>query len=282
MKQVAFITSQKQPMLSLSDALVVPLLYQHDITVTTLPWGHKTDWNSFDMIVIRSAWDYPLRYKKFVSWLNMVEHQNSRVWNMVNTLRWNTTKTYFSTMIDDHVSIVPTNIITNNDSIPTSLLPWRTIVVKPAVGAWAFETKIFPENDKKRWTSHVCRLLPRGPVLIQQYMENVCDGEYSLIFFDKKFSHAVLKIPKKGEFRIQKAYGGIIVPIKPPSTAIKTAQFILDNIPEPLLYARVDGLWINGSFTLMEVELCEPELFLDAHSLAPQKFCDAIVLYLSR
>ena len=234
------------------------------------------------MIVIRSAWDYPLRYKEFASWLNMAERQNAHVWNLASTLRWNSIKTYFATMLHNHFPTVPTRMVTDIDSIPKTFQPWTMIVVKPAVGAWAFEIKKFSEKNSRDWTSHVRRLLSQGPVLIQEYMKDICDGEYSLIFFDKKYSHAVLKKPKKNEFRTQKVYGGSIISITPPLAAIKMSQSVLDGIPEPLLYARVDGLYIDGSFTLMEIELCEPELFLDTHPLAPQKFCDVIIQYLTK
>lgn len=279
MKRIAFVTCAKQPHLYPSDELVVPLLKKNTIDVIAVPWNQTLQWNLFDLIVIRSAWDYPLHYEKFNIWLDSLHHLS--VWNNVSTLRWNTKKTYLSTFEGNHIPIVPTHIVTNINLIPKTFYPWNAIVIKPAIGAWAFETKMFDESDTHHWHAHIHRLLQKGPVIIQQYMKEIQNGEYSCIFFDKKYSHSVLKIPKKGEFRVQSSYGGTVIRINPPDRILTQAQAVIDSIPQSLLYARVDGIIQNGTFFLLEVELCEPELFLDAHPHAPQKFCDTIVSYLA-
>ena len=247
--------------------------------VTAVPWESHTDWSVFDMIVIRSAWNYHLKYKEFMSWLNNIERQNLNIWNAVPTLRWNTIKTYLPAMADHGVPMVPTNVIRSIQHIPLTFRPWTKIVVKPAVSASAYETKTYDEADSKHWSSHIRRLLNKGPVLVQQYMDSICEGEYSFIFFNKTYSHAVLKIPENGDFRIQEEYGGSIMQVDPPIEHIQSAQCVLDQVPEPLLYARVDGLVINGSFVLMEIELCEPELFLHMNTEAPMRFAQTIIQY---
>ncbi len=281
MNHIAFITSKDQPNLTHSDSAVVPILLKHNVMVSAIPWESHTDWSVFNMVVVRSAWNYHIKYKEFMSWLNTIERQNVYMWNAVPTLRWNTSKTYFSAMIDRGIPMVPTKVITHTEHIPDSLHPWTKIVVKPAVSASAYETKIYDAHDSKHWSSHIRRLLDIGPVLIQQYMDSIQDGEYSFVFFNKIFSHAVLKIPKNGDFRIQEEYGGSVLSIDPPIEQIQAAQRVLDQISEPLLYARVDGLVINGSFILMEVELCEPELFLHTNPLAPKRFAETIIQFLN-
>lgn len=280
MKHIAFVTSKQQPNLTPSDATVVPMLLKNDILVTAVPWESHVDWNTFDMIIIRSAWNYHLKYKEFMSWLNSIEQQNLNIWNAVPTLRWNTMKTYITTMVDHGISIVPTSVVISDKYIPHTFRPWTKIVVKPAVSASAYETKTYDEADSKHWSSHIRRLLNKGPVLVQQYMDSIHDGEYSYIFFNKIYSHAVLKIPKNGDFRIQEEYGGSVVKVDPPIGHIQSAQSVLDQIPEPLLYARVDGLVTNGSFILMEIELCEPELFLHTNAEAPMRFAKTIIQFL--
>lgn len=281
MRHIAFVTSKDQPHLTHSDAAVVPILQEKDVMVTAIPWESMTDWSIFDMVVIRSAWNYHIHYPMFLSWLDTLEKQNVYVWNAVPTLRWNTLKTYVSAMIDRGVPMVPTRVISDISHIPETFLPWDTIVIKPAVSASSYETKTYKAHDTRHWQSDIRRLLKSGPVLAQKYMESIRDGEYSFIFFNKTYSHAVLKTPKKDDFRIQEEYGGTVTPIKPSASHIRAAQSILDHISEPLLYARVDGLIIQGSFVLMEVELCEPELFLNSNKLAPKHFATAILHYLS-
>ena len=87
-------------------------------------------------------------------------------------------------------------------------------------------------------------------------------GEYSLIFFNEKLSHAVLKTPAAADFRVQHYYGGTIQTIEPSETLLAAAQALVDRFAKNTLYARVDGVEIDGVFHLMELELIEPYLFL--------------------
>ncbi|MBK9736066.1 MAG: hypothetical protein IPO92_14350 [Saprospiraceae bacterium] len=88
-------------------------------------------------------------------------------------------------------------------------------------------------------------------------------GEVSLVFFNKQYVHAVLKKPVEGDFRIQSQFGGKYQPFIPDKHLIDTAQSIVNFIQDDLLYARVDGIIVNGEFYLMELELIEPDLYLD-------------------
>ena len=102
-------------------------------------------------------------------------------------------------------------------------------------------------------------------------------GEWSFIFFDKKFSHAVLKRAKAGDFRVQDNFGGSVeTSVEPAPGLVKAAQQIVENIKDDLLYARVDGAEIAGEFCLMELELIEPVLFLENNPSAANKFAAAI------
>ena len=107
--------------------------------------------------------------------------------------------------------------------------------------------------------------------LIQQFLDVVeTEGEWSLLFFNKKYSHAVLKRPKSGEFRTQIEHGGSFDLAIPPRNYIEVGQNIVNSIEGPLLFARVDGVAVGGTFTLMELELIEPYLFLSlAESAVP-------------
>jgi hypothetical protein len=81
-----------------------------------------------------------------------------------------------------------------------------------------------------------------------------------LIFFNKKFSHAVNKKPVPGDFRIQVQFGGIYR--HPDAELIAEAQKIVDTFPGKLLYARVRNC-INNELHLMEVECIEPDLYFN-------------------
>jgi len=58
---------------------------------------------------------------------------------------------------------------------------------------------------------------------------------------------------------------------------VEQARAVVASISGPWIYARVDGLEIDGVFTLMELELIEPSLFLATDPGAPARFAQAIL-----
>jgi hypothetical protein len=49
-------------------------------------------------------------------------------------------------------------------------------------------------------------------------------------------------------------------------------------MPEPLLYARVNGIVVDGVLHLMELEVNEPGLMLEADvPRGPERFAEAII-----
>jgi hypothetical protein len=123
-------------------------------------------------------------------------------------------------------------------------------------------------------------------VLVQPLVDAVVEGgESSLIFFDGRFSHAVFKRPRAGDFRVQIEHGGTFEPIAPDASAIAQAERALKAAPssgEAPLYARVDGCVVNGELLLMELELIEPFLFLESSPGAADRLADAIAERLAR
>ncbi|MGZ3707955.1 MAG: hypothetical protein ACXWPM_03900, partial [Bdellovibrionota bacterium] len=101
-------------------------------------------------------------------------------------------------------------------------------------------------------------------------------GEVSLLYFGGEFSHAVLKTPASGDFRVQAEHGGGTRAFSPPPELLAQAERILALIPKPWLYARVDAV-VDSSLqlVLMELELIEPCLFLSYAPQAAARLVDA-------
>ncbi len=284
MKRVAFVTQSAQPNLNDSDALVVPLLANKGVVVEAKPWDDTSvDWRVYDAVILRSAWNYHLHPSQFQAWLARLTATGIRVWNRQSVIGRNTNKLYLFELEALGIRIVPSVLCQSlSGEIIRRVRMWDTIVVKPVVGATSYRIKKFSFSAFLFWIPYVWLLLRTGPVVIQKYMKSVGYGEYSLIFFDKKFSHAVKKIPKAGDFRSQEVFGGTDIPVTLSKESIKQAKSILERIPEALLYARVDGLVIDEKFYLMELELTEPYLFLKSDTRAALRFADAIYTWLNR
>jgi glutathione synthase/RimK-type ligase-like ATP-grasp enzyme len=138
-----------------------------------------------------------------------------------------------------------------------------TIVVKPLVSGGAKNTLKIQLTEWDNYSQKLEDLLQEEDFLVQPYVSEVAEvGEYSLIFFNGKFSHAVLKTPAKSDFRVQHYFGGTIQVIDPKPEMLESCQKLMDTFAPNTLYGRVDGVEIDGVFHLMELELIEPYLFL--------------------
>src|SRR5262249_51692359 len=150
---------------------------------------------------------------------------------------------------------------------------WQKAVVKPRISATSFRTWVTSPEHAGNQQSAFDELLAASGAVVQRFVDEVqTRGEWSLMFFGGKYSHAVLKQPKAGDFRVQEEYGGSAELASPRMSLIEQAGRITDLFDDKLLYARVDGVEIDGRFCLMELELIEPLLFLSCDSLAPQRF----------
>jgi glutathione synthase/RimK-type ligase-like ATP-grasp enzyme len=280
--RIAFVTCSTKPDFAPDDLEVVHALNLRGVPVQAIPWDSNfTDWNSFDLVVLRSCWNYHLHPQKLLSWLDNLEANQVNLLNPVSTVRWNLHKKYLAEFDRQGFPLPATQWVTKGATVNLKELlqqkGWNKAVVKPAISATAHNTFIVSIKDVAQHQPIMNQLLDQSDLLIQQFVPEIEQGEYSLIFFHKKFSHAVLKKPKPGDFRVQHDFGGSYSFIVPSDEIIKQATSILTHIPEPLLYARVDGVLVNGQFLLMELELIEPVLFFNHAPHAVSSFVDLLL-----
>lgn len=282
MKTVAFVTYRKAPNLTADDALALAPLKQVDITAIPTVWDDpQVDWNTFDAVVMRSCWDYHHKPREFRRWIDHLEELKIAVWNPAEILRWNMDKTYLRELAVKGVAIPPTVWIETGSSADLrALLPangFEQAVIKPTISATAYQTFRTSLSTVHRDQSKLDAILRASGAMVQQFVDAVMrNGEWSFLFFGGKFSHAALKRPHDGDFRVQSDFGGTSHRLKPSPALIQQAEAIVRLIDQPLLYARVDGFDLDGKFVLLELELLEPALFLEMDGSAPNRLAAAL------
>jgi hypothetical protein len=290
MPQVAFATYDKLPDLAADEHPLVDALGALDICAEPAVWSDgAVAWDAFDAVVIRSCWDYHLRYDEFFRWIDRLAHLGVPLWNPPGTVRWNSRKTYLHDLSIGGVRTVPTLwLLPDNPRARTASLGailadtgWTRAVVKPIVSASAHETWRVTLDDARANAAHhdesLRALIARHGVMVQPFVPEIeTDGEWSLQFFGGVYSHAVLKRAAPGDFRVQREFGGTHVSVAPPPGVLRDAERALRAAPSATLYARVDGVVLGGDLVVTELELLEPSLFLDAHPDAPARFAGAI------
>jgi glutathione synthase/RimK-type ligase-like ATP-grasp enzyme len=207
----------------------------------------------------------------FESLLKQAEARRIISFNTPDMMRWNAKKTYLRELEKKGVSVIPTLWLEGWDSAKikdwAAAEKYETLIIKPAISAGAFLTYQVKTNDKVtlKTIGEEYTKSTRNTLMIQPFCEEIIsEGEWSFLFFDGIFSHAVLKTPKAGDYRIQHVHGGTYRKITPESNMLKKFKNILSHLPEKPFYARVDGIQRGGEFLLMEVELIEPYFYLDA------------------
>jgi glutathione synthase/RimK-type ligase-like ATP-grasp enzyme len=279
--KIALATSTKYPQLTTDDRLLLSPLAAHNIHVEPAIWDDPhTDWSRFAAVVIRSCWDYHLQPEKFLRWIAHLDSANIPVFSPAPLIRWNANKSYLCDLEAKAVAVVPTYWGEDPTPIPLqdklSELGWTQAVVKPRISATAYRTHLVTQQTAHSTQPLFDELRRTSGVMVQKFMESIStEGEWSLMFFGGAFSHAILKKPQPGDFRVQNDFGGTSQLADPPPHVLASATRALQAV-HPTLYARVDGVVEGGQFLLMELELIEPMLFLADHPDAPNRFAHAI------
>jgi glutathione synthase/RimK-type ligase-like ATP-grasp enzyme len=281
---IALVTYSGLPGLSGDDQLLLAPLARRGIPAVAAAWDDPAvAWASYDALVVRSTWNYHTSFDAFRAWIDRVDALGAPVWNPPPILRWNASKTYLRDLAERGVDIVPTQWAADEAGPGLAEVladaAWPDAVVKPAVSASAYETwrvatgRVSP-GDESRFRKLVAR---PGGAMVQRFVpELATNGEWSLMFIAGEYSHAVLKRPRSGDFRVQHEHGGSAQPLAPPARVLKAARETTARIPGRWLYARVDGVEIGGKFVLVELEMLEPSMFLAADSRAADAFAAAI------
>jgi glutathione synthase/RimK-type ligase-like ATP-grasp enzyme len=275
--RIAFVTHAAQPELVPDDRIAAAELGRRGARVEAIPWSAAgVAWSGFDAVVVRSAWDYHLRPAEFRRWLEARAADGTRLANPAATILWNSHKGYLLELERLGVAIVPTRLVPagRSDELAAALAALPAAIVKPAVSASAHGTH---RVDGGRPSGETLTLAAAHDVLVQPFLPEIAAGEWSLIFFGGAFSHAVLKSPKAGDFRVQAEHGGAAAALVPDAPLIASAGSALAAVPgAPPLYARIDGVVRAGTFLLMEIELIEPQLYFANHPEAARRFADAL------
>ena len=233
------------------------------VSTDVVSWDEDRDWGAYELVVVRTPWDYFDRVTQFLDWAARVERETSLV-NPADVLRWNSHKGYLAEFTAKSVPTVPTRLVPGPSTDVADQIrevPWEEIVVKPAVDGGARHAWRGRRDDPS--LSRVAeRLTDHGDVVVQPFVPAIVDGERSLVFLGGRFSHAVRKVPKAGDYRSQRHLGGREVDHEPDSAELQVALAAMAAAPGRLTYARVDLVEWEGAPVLIELEVIEPDLFL--------------------
>lgn len=282
--RIALATAAGEPALDAEGRLLLGALAAAGVDAVPAVWdGGAQDWAAYDLVVVRSTWDYPPRRPAFLAWAEHVDDV-SRILNGPDLLAWTTDKRYLAALEDAGLPVVRSQFLSPGEGPEHGLLGAEH-VVKPTVSAGSRDTLRIGADESERSREHVRHVHASGrTAMVQPYLDAVdTHGETALIYLDGRYSHAIRKsaLLERGRGPVQRLFAEEeIVPREPDNAERALGEACLAALPasaEPPLYARVDVLHAADGPQVLEVELAEPSLFLDHAPGSAERLAAAVL-----
>ncbi|MBB6189674.1 hypothetical protein [Rhodanobacter sp. MP7CTX1] len=287
-RRLALATASIYPDIQADDVHLAFTLEQLGLQPRVCVWNDPdVDWSQFDAVLIRTVWDYFQHYAAFRHWLNRLDELGVPTINDSQLIRWNSDKRYLLDLAARGVAIIPTKLASARELHDVlAAMPGLQVVVKPTVSGGAWHTLRGVVGDQA-FDKAVTELPAELNYLVQPFVaEIVTDGEWSLLYFAGEFSHAVIKRPAAGDYRVQSEFGGSADPIVPSAATLAAADQALAAVADighgDHAYVRVDGVICEGRFLIMELELIEPFLHLGSHPQAAERLAQHVAERIDR
>lgn len=250
--------------------------------VEMVAWqDERVNWDDYDAVYICTPWDYPQHADKFVAVLERIDHSSAELVNCLSLVRWTLAKNYLKDLEARGAAIVPSSWYEDIDAgmFPEYFAAHQTnkVVIKPLIGANAMDTYVLTNPVAQDVVANLVQVFSGRPYFVQPFIEQIQhEGEYSLFFFSGKYSHAILKSPKTGDFRVQEEHGADISSVQPDAELVDVASKVISLVDPGPVYVRADFVRGDGGrYLLMELELIEPSLYFRTNSGAAERFATA-------
>ena len=257
----------------LEDRLVAESLEEIGFSITRKAWDDSSfDWKSSRFALFRATWDYFDRFEEFFDWFQRTKKLTQFI-NSPELIQWNIDKHYLQNLEVKGVNIPRTLFVEKSSKLTLAEAIQKAkkelsfdseeFILKPCIAGGARHTYRFKLHQIDEHEGIFQELIAEEAMMLQEFQKNiVSEGEMSLMLFNGEYSHAVLKIAKPGDFRVQDDYGGSVHDYKPSIEEIEFAKGVVKACPELPTYARVDIFKDNhGNWALAELEIFEPELW---------------------
>ena len=245
-------------------------------------WDNPTyEWQETKSVLFRTIWDYFERFDEFWEWLEQVKTK-TRLINSYELIKWNIDKHYLKDISSWGIETVPTYFADKGCNMKLHEIAkrnqWKDLVIKPAISASAFKTHKILANEIQANEKLFNSLVQERNMLVQPYFETITQlGEASLMVFDGKFTHAILKKAQPGDFRVQDDFGGTVHNYIPTKAEINFAEKVFETCKTKPVYGRVDIVWDNDkNFYLSELEIIEPELWIRNYPKCAERIAEAV------
>lgn len=283
--RIGFLTTKEMPDMMSYDQEVIARIKQQNVACEVIFWEEVLEQSPaslqrFQLIVFRTVWNYYKNAEQFVRLLDLLEASGVPAVNPLDIIRWNMEKSYLKKLMDEGYDVIPT-VFSNGDPQKTfeaaQQQNWEKMVLKPMISGGSYHTYVLKKGDEAQYQQYIQEHFVNRPFMLQEFIPGITEGEISTITFSNGYTYSVTKVPKAGDYRVQFNYGGQYRAHETPAEIKRIAEKIFDRQERRTLYQRLDGVWHNGKFLIMEVELLEPDLYLNLSEEALQAFTESVL-----
>jgi len=285
-KKCAMLTIEDLSDFECYDELLIPPMNDLGWDVSFIPWDlSDVNWDEYDIVLIRSTWDYQSRIQEFLKVLESIDKSKSLLLNPLPIIQQNIEKTYLIELEAKGIDTIPSIFQKkfSSEEVMQSFSDFNCdkIIIKPVVGANADNIILGSKFEIKSQLHEIKSVYSELPYIIQPFLNSVLkEGEFSLMYFNNKYSHAISKIPKEGDFRVQEEHGGKIDIIKKvPKEIQNLADKVIKILPKNCFFSRIDILLMHGKPKVIEVELIEPSLYFNLEPESSKMFAHELIEY---
>ncbi|MEI7485742.1 MAG: hypothetical protein WCK13_13610 [Ignavibacteriota bacterium] len=267
----------------LEDNFAKEALERKGLKVARTNWDDPAfDWTETHFAIFKTTWDYFDRFDEFSKWLDDTSRKTKFI-NPIETILWNIDKHYLLDLKSKGVNIPETIFIESGDNKTLSDLfnesGWKDCILKPAVSGAARHTYKLNKDNVTELEAIYKELISKESMMLQEFQYNILsEGEITFVVFGGKFSHAVLKKAKHGDFRVQDDFGGTVHDYQASNEEIKFAEEVVAMCSPIPVYGRVDVILDNNKkLSVSELELIEPELWFRNKPASADLYAEAVI-----
>lgn len=256
---------------------IVPSLEKLGNKVTVINWQATTNFSDFDLLVIRSPWDYAQNFTKFHDWLHLANSQ-VKVINPVSVIDENIDKRYLLMLAAAGIEIIPTQTLESMANLIDIELPPGKVVLKPVIGAGARGAFVVNEISEFEQSCETHFSFSNIPLLVQPYLKEVDHpGEIAVVCCEGEILHSIIKRPALSDGGHGDFAANVVASTELTNFIDRIMRIEIAGYPvSELIYSRIDVVPTTDGYKLMELELIEPFLFLPMNPTSTEVFANAI------
>ncbi|MEL7463492.1 MAG: hypothetical protein AAFN79_05465 [Pseudomonadota bacterium] len=283
MTRIAIAAGLANPILSPSNQALAEALIAEGAEVETLLWNRDGDaaFLATDLTLLRQTWDYQRDLAAYAAWIGRLSARGARIDADPRLALWNNDK---RTLAEVTEAGVETPAMASADGakgadLAAALGP--RFVLKPAVGGSGYgvvaaDAASINDQLAEAWTE-----APGRPFIAQTFLPEIAAGEWKVMCVAGAPAFAVRAAPAAGEFRINSRFAPTIEVAEAPAPAWEAAERILHwlrvRFGQVPLAVRVDGVMRGDVFICTELEMTDPDMFLNLRPAAAQRLAKAAI-----